>query len=816
MHSLEHELQEIAELIRCVKPTEAQERMNRVIQSLDNDQLQESLPLVRSFIARFHRKRKEYLTEVLRLRLRSNGPIQVRDGSDGVPDPPINFSQVDAEALGRELRNDLAFLSDLHIFQWGTFYRDAVHEIFFKFAALARRTNNPSAVLSILSKEFEKHAEEIYDKGFVYLTENKSVPKSEAITKSLSGLQRFLELPIEIYSARVPLASGVDEPKAIRAVCSAIICGILQGYSQVAFDEMTGREVLPRFSRAWAHYLGFITHADLQALENSLEPGEFRDGLNTVVLPVVAAIDQLINSQSVGDICLPGLGQFVWEARRLEITLSLPPSVETKHYLEIHCYMNAAFVRRTELEETARRGVTLIAAPLRPDLQDWVNAHDLLRTSVVNTTVVNNSSTESAMKRATEILRFDISRHIGRGDKFSPLKYNFARDFPLENPFLVKYFHVHRASVRNLIGIFEQRTGVRLWCSVRRSGKTTASVDLASPTGGSLVVFQTCDHTDQYPDANLFYDSFIQALEESMQSGRNLSTTFFRDAVEKCAQGRSHDDVKTVFVLDEYETLFGRMRTAMQRDRALRYTIVQPLLNQMVAFSRQNLLVFIGQQPDAHFIIMDQNQLSPYVEQDLFPLFQHSSEEMGYEFKALLKKVLSNHTDFDESFARAVYLESGGHPYLTVNLLVNFFDWLIESERPVSKLRFTALDFNEFAKARLTPAVISTSREYMFFRRVIGEALSEEGESHTPWLYAVYSIMRRLAQEEAVDMKCSRTRFADIVGELKIPEKFGYSPDHILSTAVPSNFLALKGDQVSPRIPLMARISLVANPINRG
>lgn len=813
MQSHDDELHAIAELIRCVKIEEAQERVSKIIQSLTKEHLQELLPQIRNTIGLFHRKRKKHLTEELDLRLGvSNNPSTPSKASVS---PLTNFGLADAMSLEHELKSTFAYLSDVHIFQWGTFYRDVVDDIFLKFEELLLRVNNPTVALSILSKELKEHAQEIYTKGFVYLSGTRLIPKSEAINKSLAGLQRFLELPIEIYSARVPTASGEGQPKAIRAICSTIIRGILEGYSKVKFDDMTGGDVLPRFSRSWAHYLGFLTHPDLQAVETSLEPGEFRDGINTVVLPIIGAIDQLVDNQPAGDICLPGLGQFSWEVRRLEITMTLPPSAETKRYLEIHCYTNGAFIRRAELEEAARRGVTLLAAPLRPDMQDWVNAHDLLRTSVVNTAVVNTGSTELATKRAAEILGFDIAKYTGRADNSSPLKYNFARDFPLENPFLVKYFHIHRASVRNLIGIFEQRTGVRLWCSVRRSGKTTASVDLASPSGGSLVVFQTCDHTDQYPDANLFYDNFIRALEESMHSGRNLSPTFFSDAIAKCAQGRGHDEVKTVFVLDEYETLFGRMRTAMQRDRELRYTIIQPLLNQMVAFSRHNLLVFIGQQPDAHFIIMDQNQLSPYVEQDLFPLFQHSSEEAGYEFKALLKKVLTNHTDFDESFAQAVYLESGGHPYLTVNLLVNYFDWLIDCERPVSKLNFTAVDFNEFAKERLTPAVIGTSREYMFFRRVIGEALSEEGKIHTPWLYAVYSTLRCLAHEGGGDMTCSRERFAEIVESLKIPEKFGYSSDHILGTAVPSNFLSLEGDRVRPRIPLMARISLVANSISR-
>src|SRR5205085_8822935 len=112
----------------------------------------------------------------------------------------------------------------------------------------------------------------------------------------------------------------------------------------------------------------------------------------------------------------------------------------------------------------------------------------------------------------------------------------------------------------------------------------------------------------------------------------HLPSGFFRDAVRACTDGRLAEETRVVFVLDEYETLFGQMAAAEHRDRELRYTVLQPLLNQMVAFSQENLLVFIGQRPDAHFILMDQNQLSPYVEQDAFPLFANDPGPGSTEF----------------------------------------------------------------------------------------------------------------------------------------------------------------------------------------
>src|SRR5204863_4372926 len=115
------------------------------------------------------------------------------------------------------------------------------------------------------------------------------------------------------------------------------------------------------------------------------------------------------------------------------------------------------------------------------------------------------------------------------------------------------------------------------------------------------------------------------------------------------------------------ETLFGRLKSAVAREPDLRYTVAQPLLNQMVSFTRENLLVFLGQQPNAHFILMDQNQLSAYVQQDSFPLFQHEDGTMQGELAELVRKVLTERVSVDPSFVDGVHSETAGHPFLAVN-----------------------------------------------------------------------------------------------------------------------------------------------------
>jgi hypothetical protein len=232
----------------------------------------------------------------------------------------------------------------------------------------------------------------------------------------------------------------------------------------------------------------------------------------------------------------------------------------------------------------------------------------------------------------------------------------------------------------------------------------------------------------------------------------------------------------------------------------------------MVGFSRQNLLVLVGQRPDAHYIIMDQNQLSPYVEQDLFPLFQHTPGAPTSEFRLLVRKVVSERVEFESAFADAVFEETGGHPFLTVNLLTDLFDWLVEQRRPAAALRLTQQDLDEFRSERLKTQAIRKCSEYEFFSRFIREALSDESRVHTPWLYAVYSMMRRLAEDHPDSMRCSMSDFEGIAEDLRIPEQCGYEVDDLLSTAERSNFLCVADGHVRPRIPLMARISRAVNP----
>jgi hypothetical protein len=798
MSEIDNLLEEVEQLIINAKPREAEERVRSLLSTIGDTELRIWEVDLRRTINRFLPKRRRALTAALDQRL---GKAAAASEDDAVPPP---HTDIDLQQLAEVFAADLEELSEHHIFQWSTFYRDRLSSFFDQFFDGARHAGEVSAVLTMARHALTMHAREIFQKGFNYVTLQSHETPQYAITKSLHGLQRFLDLPIEFYSTKLSIVRDTASARILRSLCSAMVGAILEGYSSVRFNRQSGTQVLPRFPRSWAYALPFLTSSDLSGLLTRLEPGDFRDGLINSVNPFIEALDELAG-QATDYVPLPALAQLMWDLRRLDTSLHPPPYAAEPQLIEAQCYLDASYVQRGALEEAASRDVGVVVAPLRPDLQTLVGRNERLNRIVVPIADESAPGVSSTRHRVISALEYTIYRRRSPRVAAQPLRYNFAREFPLHNPFLTRYFHVYRSSVRELLRTFERRNGVRLWCSVRRSGKTTGCLDLGSSTGQSVVVSQTCASTGQIPDGNIFYDDVCKALAD----GRQLALSFFRDVITRCAFDRGSDEDRFVFVLDEYETLFGRLRAALRREPELQYTVVQPLLDQLVAFTRDNLLVFLGQQPNAHFILMDQNQLSAYVEQDSFPLFRHDRENIQGEFAELIRKVLIDRADFDLGFVNAIFSETAGHPFLTVNLLVEFVDWLIETNRPVAALSLSQEDVVRFWGEKLQPARVSLSPEYRFFREAITEATSPEGKRHTPWLHAIYTCLHEMASSSPETFSCSRADFASIVDSLQLQE-LGLGADLILSTGSQANFLEYDENNVWPKIKLLGRIAAVS------
>jgi hypothetical protein len=225
----------------------------------------------------------------------------------------------------------------------------------------------------------------------------------------------------------------------------------------------------------------------------------------------------------------------------------------------------------------------------------------------------------------------------------------------------------------------------------------------------------------------------------------------------------------------------------------------------MVAFANENLLVLLGQQPDAHYILMDQNQLSPHVEQDPFPLFTHDTTALRGEFVELLRRILSDHVEFDVSFANAVHAETGGHRYLTVNVLSDLFDHLIETERPVSQLSFRAADFDAFSEVRLRSATLRASREYDFFRHAVAHALSADARTQSPWLHTMYECLRQIGLNSQDTLSCTIADFEVIASRAALLTD--WTAHEILDTGTRANFFAWENSTVRPRTRILSRLA---------
>ncbi len=227
----------------------------------------------------------------------------------------------------------------------------------------------------------------------------------------------------------------------------------------------------------------------------------------------------------------------------------------------------------------------------------------------------------------------------------------------------------------------------------------------------------------------------------------------------------------------------------------------------MVVFARDHLLVFLGQQPNAHYILMDQNQLSPYIEQDPFPLFRHEGGMYNTEFTELVQRILTERVVTREGFVDAVYDETGGHPYLTANVLTEFVEWLIDTDRKLGDLVVGTGDFRAFGNSRLVPKRISLTQEYQFFRQAVAEALSDEGRAQTPWLHAIYSSLQGMCSGRGA-LGCSRREFSQLVRDRRLGE-LGFTAETLLTTGREANFLLFNHQRVWPRIRILGRISAV-------
>lgn len=822
---------------------EAEAQLHRLLAPGRDKPAPGDMQVILRLIGRFHHKRRRDLTELLTRRFgpidhppsvqRAHPPLSPPDNPQPIVqgrtveevhaasstgagvNQPTDSSPRSTETSGgasvhrlkafrSSLHSRLHQLSDQHIFQWSTFYRDYFGGDLFPslLSAASHAPEDLPGLAEVIADEISQHSIDIFQKGYSFTAAMKVGGHQYAINKSVAGLQRFLELPLELYSGALRSVPSSVLPMTLRVLCASMVRGILCGYASATLGQDSGKQVLPVRQRSWVHYVPFLTYKQLVATLNHIEPGPLLDNLKEVVLPALGTFDRLAQGGAVSP-ALPILGQYDWVARRLDVVLRSVELQADPRPVEIQCYLDAAYAGTAALEESDHRGIAVVLAPLKADVEEWARN----RPSLADRLIDVSHFAHDAEAQVLSAIAAAFSRRISSSSQ-GLLTYNFARDFPLKSAQIPPYFHIYRRSVRDLLRTFERRNGVRVWCSVRRSGKTTACSDLGAPSSDSCLIAQTCQDTEGRQDSTLLYSEVRKALD----SGTRLSDEFLVEIVESCGPGRRRGDGRFVLMLDEYEVLFGDLRTAVADSEAAKYRVALPLLNQLVQFSRQNLLVLVGQEPDAHHILMDRNQLSAYVEQDGFPLFNGTDDGEGSEFGALVRKVISDRVLIDRDVERLVFRETGGHPFLAANLLVEFVDWMIEARVPGLTQELTAGHYETFAKTRLAARRLTESVEYGFFRGAAREALGTVARRRSPWLHSQYTLLRLMAVESPDSLSLSRDDLTSLVERKGADRSSRFSVSELLVTGARANFLELDGECVRPKIPLLARLSGLVIP----
>lgn len=710
-----------------------------------------------------------------------------------------------------EFRRDLEDLAAHHLFQWQAHYRpclehhlaEVIHQAQIEFPhGFARE-----AFIEMLAE----HVQTTFGSGYRHARARREggvVDHDAAVRKSLGGLGSLLRIPLDFYALRESNTVTHRHSSCLRSVMSATVVAVLTGFANTVFGEVTGARVLDEAKSRWATYLAFLTPLDARLLYRKLASAEIAEIIRVAVLPLLEGIEHFYGADQRSFFPLPTEGAYRTAPSRLDVFIRTPPDTPTRRCMAT-AYLEYPSLH--DLEESHRLGVALIVTALRPDVYRAAKRRDYLDRILVPVAMDGDGLAANRRSDAPGQDAFRIWDDVllalqshWRGGA-TGITYNFARDFPLQKPSEARHFHVERTSVRDLLRTSARdRQGVLLWCSVRRSGKTTACRDLTVGTDDASVIVQTCGAATDIAGST-FYRDFRGALS-SAKSGEVIGDDFVVSSISRCPTGGVADGARQVLILDEYEKLF-RHFTVYEDNQRIRMLVLEPFLDQLVEFAAENLLVLLGQQPDAHFVLMDQNQLAPYVRQEAFPLFEHRQGTTSGEFADLVGKVFGGRIDFAADFADALYGEVAGHPWLTVNTLVEFVEWLIAKERNIGE-RVTGTDFGRFVNERIAGTELSLCEEFAFFRDYASRNMSAKGYRSNPWIYTVYRVLHEVGTSSV-----TVEEFRHLVD--RVPRPRGQrlpAWDAVLQQASLANFLFRDGEKVAARIPLLGRIAALARP----
>lgn len=751
---------------------------------------------IQEIIGKFLKNKKRDLTNTLQKRL---GEQITVTNVEVAHQKALDHS--DLREFETSLRDRLDALSKWHIFQWSTYYRDELRGVMADAVRLLNSGGDSDVVFDLIGRLVCSHSTEIFSKGYSFVSTQSWATSELSIGKSLAGLRAFLDLPVEIYADESSRISSPKDCRILRRATSRMLAGILIGFTEIKLGDISASELLQRTIKSWAPALPLLEETDFNRISNALDLERLAPLLGHPLRVLIRALDEASAKSSVDPVIVMSASVNLDDA---SIDMTLRPTVDSSDArpLEIAILSGKLETVRHQIEQRVKLGY-IACVTEKPANMYWGGKFVPKQIADVVVPVPDGTSDAPSFLLERLRLRFYESSVVIRPS--TPLRTNIAERFPLENPTLLTFFRVQRPSIRALETVLSTRTGVLLWCSVRRSGKTTGVSELANAIQEKSAVFQRCELTGIDKSSRMLFEHVCDALDEL----RPLPRDFLRRLVAQAAPMGVAQARGSILILDEYDRLFGRLRAAGRRNEDARHLVIQPLLDQLVEYATENLLILLGQQPNAHYIFMDQNQLSAYVQQEPYPLFSHEQGTSHGEFWELISRTFQQTLRFDPSFANAIHEETGGHPFLTVNLLRDFVDWLILRSIVPSQVTLTRSQFDEFAATRLDIRSISLCRHYEYFRSAASEALSDDGASDSPWAHATYSLVRELGLHgSGAKMAVARgaiedkvTRVLDSVG------LSGFTFESFVASAAQSNFVEVWDEMIAAKIPLLARIA---------
>jgi len=799
--SIEAELAEIEEVISRREVNKAYQSLVTLFAQCSHVDLMRLQAPISEIIGRFLPKRRRNLTELFNERLGDRKEARSADDA-----PYVIASEVNLEAFIRSLGDRFDELRDWHIFQWSTYYKDGLRSLTAETVQILRAGVNPDVVFEHIATIISRHSEEIFTHGFDYVMSQSWSTLEAATVKSLGGLRSFLELPVEIYADE---SSRITEPRdcrTLRRITSKMLRGILSGFLGANLGDADPVELLSRTAKTWIQVLPLLELDDLHILGPILRLDSISPILGSPLQLLAQELDYASSESSVDAVVVTSAIVNINEGL-IEITLRPPVDSSDTKPLEVAILSGDGASIKYLIEQKVKRGFIACITPM-PAAYYWKGTFPTREAKEIVVEMPEKGSDVGFLLTRLRSRFYENKVVLKTG---VPLRTNIAERFPLESPKQLTFFRVERPSIRALQTTLSTRTGVILWCSVRRSGKTIGVSELASGIEERDAIFQRCELTGGDKPSRMLFEEVSDALEKMSPLPRD----FLRKIVAQAAPMGLHQNRGSILIVDEYDRLFGKLRVVGRASDEARQLIILPLLDQFVEFATENLLILLGQQPNAHYIFMDQNQLSAYVQQEPYPLFSHEISSHKSEFHELVRRTFQTTLQFDTTFVDSIYEETGGHPFLAINLLRDFVDWLIAKKVIPSNTLLTSSLFDEYAIHGLTSTAIGRSRHYQYFREAASGALSQDGIGQGPWLYAVYKLLRELAMKSGNGgVSLEQAQIEDFVASTLLQANLtSYTSDSFLASAAQSNFIEFNENHIKAKIPMLARISAAVGAV---